>query len=451
MRLSIIFALMLGAAIVVPQPITTSSYAQTEDASICDTDPQSALETPLFLNLQSEFSNESDFEVRTQGIWAVWWDPKFDHEEDATWLLNRLDDVRCRSLNDLGMQDPPNPNRFTYYNVYIHHGENDAFPAGWGNGQGTDGFGNPFLTLPDGAATDRSNVDHEGFHVFQYSANSTGFEYRDDSQWYIEAAAQWYSVYRDSTSVISFLEAGAIEENPQLTLWHSFGNEAPGDPVDWLFQVRQYGMHTYLYYLTEIAGVEQDVITAGFYNNTFLLPQEYHYEQIGAERLRNIFADWAAHNSADFDYLTREQVVRARQEVVFVGDANNTHRYVAEHSSEGTNGDWLRPPSSLAPRSWAYNVIRINNAERESGSFRFQIAGDIIGSEGASPFFLVRAVVMSPDGATYTDGEFVDSLNSSVTVDMSSNDSDIYFVVASIPEWFRGNQTYNYQYKIDQL
>lgn len=79
--------------------------------------------------------------------------------------------------------------------MYIHHGEDDAFPTGWGNGQGTDVDGMPFLTLPDGAHVDPGNLFHESF-------------------------------------------PGAITANPQLALWHSFGNEAPGDPIDWLPQPR---------------------------------------------------------------------------------------------------------------------------------------------------------------------------------------------------------------------
>jgi len=31
------------------------------------------------------------------------------------------------------------------------------------------------------------------------------------------------------------LEAAAITANPQLALWHSFSNEAPGDPTDWYY------------------------------------------------------------------------------------------------------------------------------------------------------------------------------------------------------------------------
>ena len=33
--------------------------------------------------------------------------------------------------------------------------------------------------------------------------------------------------------------------------------------------------------------------------------QEYWYHLFGGDNLRNWFADWAAHNAADMDYLTR--------------------------------------------------------------------------------------------------------------------------------------------------
>ena len=72
------------------------------------------------------------------------------------------------------MRDPPNPGKGFYYNVYIHHGDDDLFPSGWGMGQGTDIFGVPFLTLGYGGMFS-STAYHEGFHIFQYDANSPGY------------------------------------------------------------------------------------------------------------------------------------------------------------------------------------------------------------------------------------------------------------------------------------
>ena len=189
---------------------------------------------------------------------------------------------------------------------------------------------------------------------------------------------------------MAFVEAGAITANPQLTLWHSFENEAPGDPRDWLFQVRQYGMHTYLFFLTEVAGVDPDLITNGFYSMTRLTPQQYHYEAIGGDLLRSHFADWAAQNTADLAYLSREQVERARLEVEFVGDENHLNPYVVTLENAGTDG-WFTPPAALTPRGWGYNVLRINH----SGSARYSvlIEGQPRGSEGTPSHLEVRLVV----------------------------------------------------------
>ena len=116
-----------------------------------------------------------------------------------------------------------------FYNVYIHHDENDPFPSGWAFGQGTDPFGLPFLTVPSKGMYDQT-IYHEGFHIFQYNANSPGFAYSGDTQWYIESSAQWYMANYFPNEVSTFVEAGAILGNPQLALWHSFANEAPEDP-----------------------------------------------------------------------------------------------------------------------------------------------------------------------------------------------------------------------------
>jgi len=39
----------------------------------------------------------------------VWWYPQFDHAVDADVLLEKLIEVRTDCLNNLGMEDPPNP------------------------------------------------------------------------------------------------------------------------------------------------------------------------------------------------------------------------------------------------------------------------------------------------------------------------------------------------------
>ena len=65
----------------------------------------------------------------------------------------------------------------------------------------------------------------------------------------------------------------------------------------WMYGVRQYGMHQLLMFLTEVKGVEKNLITDGFYAMTDLSPQEYLFTKIGPEIFRGYFADWAAHNT----------------------------------------------------------------------------------------------------------------------------------------------------------
>jgi len=400
---------------------------------------------PTELMLRSPFGDPTQLEVRTQGIYAIWWDPRFDHDGDTELMFRLLNAIREDCLDNLGLEDPPNPAAGYFYNVYIHHGEDDGFPNGWGNGQGTDLYGMPFLTLPDGAHIDEANLYHEGFHIFQYSANAPGFEYRGDSQWYIEATAQWYSASKLPDNMMAFLEAGAITANPHLALWHSFENEAPGDPRDWLFQVRQYGMHTYLFFLTEVAGVDADLITNGFYSGTQLMPQQYHYEAIGGDLLRSHFSDWAAQNTADLAYLTREQVERARLEIEFVADENNLNPFVVTVPNRGTEG-WFRPAAALMPRGWGYNVIRINHSG--SARYRISVEGDEFGSQGAPAHFEGRIVVTSAAVPRYESIEMLSPLEGHGMIDVVADDADVYIIVAALPEHFTGHQTYGYRVRI---
>ena len=392
----------------------------------------------------SEFSSLQTHNVVTNGIYAIWWDPKFDHEQDLAEMFNWLNEIRRDCTENLSMSDPPNPIAGYYYNVYIHHDDQDSFPAWWGNGQGTDINGMPFLTLPNGAHIDKLNVYHEGFHIFQYNSNSPGFAYSGDSQWYIESTAQWYMADRNLTEVNTFIEAGSVSANPQLALWHSFRNHAVGDPTDWLYQVRQYGMHTYLYYLTQVAQVNPDIITGGFYAELDISPQQYHYDEIGGDLLRTYFADWAAANTRDFDYLTPQQWGRALQEVELAGDPNNINPYALTINGNNMAGTHT-PDRRLLPRGWAYNVIKVTNPPIDT-PINYTLVGNEQGSEGAEAHFESR-IVLKEDSGEYTSLNLAmdNSVTGSMTFTISEPTEDLYIIIAAVPEHFNGNQTYDYQ------
>eukprot|EP00091_Calanus_sinicus_P014006 TRINITY_DN31241_c0_g1_i1.p1 TRINITY_DN31241_c0_g1~~TRINITY_DN31241_c0_g1_i1.p1 ORF type:complete len:134 (-),score=26.05 TRINITY_DN31241_c0_g1_i1:65-466(-) len=82
-------------------------------------------------SLQTYWGSEDTLSVATRGIFAIWWDPVFDHGGDAEPLFEILDYIRDDCLYSLGMADPPNPSKGYFYIVYIHHGDQDLFPNGW--------------------------------------------------------------------------------------------------------------------------------------------------------------------------------------------------------------------------------------------------------------------------------------------------------------------------------
>ena len=99
--------------------------------------------------LRTYWGSESTLDYIIRDIFVVWWDKKFDHAMEADVLVDKLISVRRDCLDNLGMQDPPNPEYGQYYNVYLHHSgqDGDSLPAGWGMGQGTDPNWMPFLTI----------------------------------------------------------------------------------------------------------------------------------------------------------------------------------------------------------------------------------------------------------------------------------------------------------------
>ncbi|MEM1180261.1 MAG: hypothetical protein AAGM22_18100 [Acidobacteriota bacterium] len=422
----------------------TLNLSFTPQPNPCDCDPGDS-QCPTEFVAVNAFPIPGSIEMATDGIYAIWWDGDFDHAADTQAMFSRLNQVRANSLNQLGMKDPPNPGQCLYYNVYIHQGPDDEFPNGWANGQGTDPYCRPYLTLPVGAHLDENNLDHEGFHIFQYSADSPGLV-PEDAGWYIESSAQWYAATQIPGEDNAFIEAGAIIGNPHLALWHSFSNEAPGDPLDWLHQVRQYGLHTLLFYLTDIRGVESSFLTELFYNGTPRTPQEELSFRIGAPAYRRLFADWAAENTAGLIYLTPGQVERALAEVENVGDPNNFNPYVADVTASDLEGGWTFTPCPELPchrpRSWAYNAIRIAN--ETSGAFTFQLVGDLLGSDGALSRFEGRVVLMEPDGPRIESMTRTGGQNFTHTTFVDADVSEVFVVVVTTPEHYLGNQTYGY-------
>jgi len=402
--------------------------------------------------LQTYWGSEDTLSVATRGIFAIWWDPQFDHGDDAEPLFETLEYIRDDCLYSLGMADPPNPSAGFYYNVYIHHGDQDLFPNGWALGQGTDPYGFPFLTVPHGSLPSHS-IYHEGFHIFQYRANSPGFAYSGDSQWYIESSAQWYMAGYFPDAENLYVEAGAIIGNPQLALWHSFGNQAPDDPASdegrpgWMYGVRQYGMHTYLRFLTDVMGVDRSILTDGFYAATDMSPQEYIFTLVGPDTMRSHFVDWAAHNSAGLDYLTPEQVQRAMLEIDLAGDWDYFRPSVWQSVNQGTEGQWFRPPADLTARGWAYNVFNITNSL--TTTYSFHLAGDEVGSQGAESLFVGRVVRITEEGAKYSNMAMTSAVEGEAVVSVTPEDTQVLLVVASVPENFGSYQHYSYQVKID--
>ena len=396
--------------------------------------------------INSEYGNLIDCDTVTSGIYIVWWDNGWDYQADAELLLTYMESYRDVCLNDLSMQDPPNPTDGYYYNVYLHH-SGDIFPNGWGNGQGTDTNGYPYLTLPIGAHNDWVNVAHETFHVFQYSGTSPGFSYSGDSQWYIEAAANWFAALQNANDDRAFLEAESLVRIPHVALWLSYDNFPSSYPQNWQRYVHQYALALFLYYLSEETDVPDNIITDGLYAGTTELPQEYFFNQIGGSVFRNHFIDWAAHMTNHFDFLPSNQINRFELEWNDYADPLDDNEFVDIYQDTGSDG-WYRPENEFATAAWAFNTYKINNESNDS--YTFELNSDLFGSEGAPSYFQGKVIVQNTNtGTTFYDLDMSSDQEGSLTLIVTPQDTTIYFIVASMPEVFTGvEQIYSYEMRI---
>jgi len=347
------------------------------------------------------------------------------------------------------MSDPPNPLAGYYYNVYIHNPKQDLFPDDWAMGQGTDENGYPYLTIPIAyAKTGSSGVQHEGFHIFQYKANSPGFIYSGDSQWFIEATANWYAATKHPESKEEYITASAVTSNPQVPMWYSFENRGPGEKQNWQRDCHQYGMNIFLNYLTDVRKISKATIVGGFYGKISQLPQEYLYNQLGASKFCDLYADFASHNVVGYEFFPAGTEARSQKELKRYGDSLDIHSIVQTYDNTGTSGNWYRPSTDYVTRGWGYNVYKINNSL--TGHYTFQLKGDSLGSAGAPAKFRGRVVLKNGTSVKHYKLKMLNARDGRKSLRVKSSDTEIFLIVAATPCFFSGNQTYSYQVRMDR-
>ncbi|MFQ6609280.1 MAG: hypothetical protein ACE5D7_00630 [Fidelibacterota bacterium] len=397
--------------------------------------------------IQNEFCDTTSCDYITDEIFAIWWDANWDLGSDAAQLAPVLTEIRNICLTQLGMEDPPNPIDGFYYNVYIGNFDQDLFPDGWAVGQGTDSFGYPYLTLAIGAHLEPIYQYHEGFHIFQYNGNAPGFNYSGDSAWYIEATANWFVSWVLPDEEMAFLEGAAIEANPQLPIWYDSWNAPPGDPENWQRGVHPYAMNTLLYYLVETEAITAFDLSNAFYSGTGLLPQEYLEQLIGVAELKSFFINWAAHNVNDYDYMSPEQLERARVELENYGDPLDINPVIANIGATGTNGQWISPIPVLAARGWSYDVFKLEDIPPGTTAFYFR--GNSTGSEGGDAVFRARVLSHSASNVEFYELEQVSDTSGFLSIDIDSDSELTHFIIAAVPNHFTGSQTYPYEIRIE--
>jgi len=393
-----------------------------------------ATPTKAQYTINDTFANTTDCDTMTRGIFIIWWDNANNYSAQADVLLDTMLSYRNTCLTEMAMMDPPNPIDGYYYNVYLHTSGGFFSPNGWGNGQGTDANGYPFLTLPTGVLSDLTNTAHETFHIFQYNATSPGFAYSGDSQWYIEASANWFAAKMNPANNRAFVEAEALRRIPHVPLWLSYGNYPASYPSNWQRYVHQYGLAIYLYYLTDVAGVPDSLITAGMYAGTSEMPQEYFYNQVGASLSRQYFIDYAAHMTNNFDFISPAQGSTAIAEFNTYADLADDNQFSQVYTDAGSGG-WYQPSATNITNAWAFNTYKLNNTLTES--YTFEIDADPTGTYGDSSYFQGQVVVMnSTTGTTFHDLVMTNDQQGSLTLNLTPDDAEVYFIIASMPDIF---------------
>lgn len=384
--------------------------------------------------INDTFADPLECVYMTRDAFIVWWDKDFNYTAEVDLLLDQIIGYRNECLNDLNMMDPPGIIDGYYQNIYLH-GDGGYFDQyGWGNGVGTDSNGYPFYTMPYGLLGNIITVAHEIFHLYQYNATSPGFAYSGDSQWFIEASANWYGARQDFSAERAFIEAESLVRLPHVPLWLSYDNFPSTYPQNWQRYVHQYAMALQLYYFTEIVGISPNVISEGFYMGLTETPQEYLYNEMGSSVFRDHFIDWAARMTNEFDFITETQKAANEQEWNTYADPNDENEFTETFDSNGSAG-WYQPDSEDITNAWSFNTYKLEN--NVTTAYTFEINGETNGSFGTPAHFQGKVLVKNNSGiSTFYDFQMVDATSGALAIDVDSSDTEIYFIIASMPEYF---------------
>lgn len=381
--------------------------------------------------INNVYANLTDCDTMTRGGFIAWWDNSYNMSADVTILLDSLESYRNDCLTNLGMMDPPNPIAGYYYNIYVTNSGDIFSGNGWAQGQGTDINGYPYLTLPD--LNSLNPVAHEIFHVFQYNATSPGFSYSGDSQWYIEAAANWFAGKVNHNQPRAYIEAESLVRLPHVPLWLSYGNMPNSYPNNWQRYVHQYALALFLYYLTDEAGVSPNIIAGGLYAGTTQSPQEYFFNQVGGSLFRSHFINWAAHMTNEFDFISNTKRVYNLAEWNQYADLQDDNEFTETYTNTGSNG-WIRPSDEDITNAWSFNTFKVKNNINQV--YRFDLKGDAVGSYNDSAYFDGRIVIKGSGGTTIHPLNMTNNLDGNLTLSLSSTDTAAFFIIGSMPEIF---------------
>lgn len=398
---------------------------------------------PPPLSLRAEFGNMDLHNVYTTGPWAIWYSPDIFTFEEAVETGELLNTARERAVQDYGMPDAVSISEGVYTNVYLHDPTtDDGLPDGWSNGVGTNVFDQPYITFPLGAGVDVRNVAHEAFHIFQYTATSPGFAYEGDSQWYIEATAEWFSIEAAPGAEDIYATAGAIAGQPHLALWHSFENARDTDPVHWMTEARQYGMHLFIEYLVQETPLTGANVTEGFFAGTTLNPQQVIANTIGHETMADAFADMSGWLVASFasgielpmpDWLMsedqRDWALVERSILVQDDPIPGIEADIVQTLNLSDGFDSVVMPSAdLMTRPWSYNAYDLGAPEGA-------VTLSVLGEQAAD--FEMRLVTLDADGW------HVNSMGQNGT-QVISGAVQAYVIAAATPETYTGFDDVSY-------
>lgn len=366
-----------------------------------------------------------------------------------TAALERLEQVWSVEVDQLQNPKPPGSDAFLF-NVYVGDTGDNAPPlasVGAAAYLSYDADGVLMMVLGIDGMRDLDGLGsytmaHELYHAIQQATTNY---FNDEAAWYGEASAEWMAgeVFPDNPYVGINLFGLAFFPHVPLDSFSQQGT---------LEDYHRYGAFIFLRYVSEHGGLGEVVLDTYRTPNIVGDPLEVIGTALvghGAQ-LADVVGEFAAH-TAVLDYQQHDQFALILESIA-AAYPNDDHRLAATVDVAAATDDAIDVAPEDGPGRYGFHTVRLDTAAVAAPGLALEVSVDARAAGSLGSATAVRATVVQVQGSTpsYRPVPLANGQGAVRFNDVSS-DSELFLVVAAVPESAAPGETFPYRYRVRHL